>query len=74
MKEAVYGKGRDRFLWLYKGLSIPSAGIVIFSYPKYFRYEDPQLSYKIEGYEIAQMAIQNRWQEEAAASRLVYAV
>lgn len=26
-----------------------SQGTVIFSYPKYFRYEDPQLSYRIEG-------------------------
>lgn len=29
-----------------------SEGTVIFSYPKYFRYEDPQLSYRIDGDEI----------------------
>ena len=29
-----------------------SEGTVIFSYPKYFRYEDPNLSYRIEGEEI----------------------
>ncbi|XCP84134.1 glycoside hydrolase family 2 protein [Roseburia hominis] len=29
-----------------------SEGTVIFSYPKYFRYEDPGLSYRIEGDEI----------------------
>lgn len=29
-----------------------SDGTVIFSYPKYFRYEDPKLSYRIEGDEI----------------------
>ncbi len=29
-----------------------SDGTVIFSYPKYFRYEDPKLSYRIEGEEI----------------------
>lgn len=29
-----------------------SEGTVIFSYPKYFRYEDPQLSYRMEGDEI----------------------
>ncbi|MBU3840730.1 MAG: glycoside hydrolase family 2 protein [Candidatus Ruminococcus intestinipullorum] len=29
-----------------------SSGTVIFSYPKYFKYEDPQLSYTIEGDEI----------------------
>lgn len=27
-------------------------GTVLFSYPKYFRYENPQLSYRIEGDEI----------------------
>ncbi len=29
-----------------------SEGTVIFSYPKYFRYEDPKLAYRIEGDEI----------------------
>ncbi|MCI8561164.1 MAG: glycoside hydrolase family 2 protein [Dorea sp.] len=29
-----------------------SEGTVIFSYPKYFRYEDPRLSYRVEGDEI----------------------
>lgn len=29
-----------------------SEGTVIFSYPKYFRYEDPKLSYRLEGDEI----------------------
>ena len=29
-----------------------SNGTVNFSYPKYFRYEDPELSYRIEGDEI----------------------
>ncbi len=29
-----------------------SDGTVIFSYPKYFRYEDPQLSWRVEGDEI----------------------
>lgn len=29
-----------------------SEGTVIFSYPKYFRYQDPQLSWRIEGDEI----------------------
>lgn len=29
-----------------------SEGTVIFSYPKYFKYEDPKLSYQIEGDEI----------------------
>lgn len=29
-----------------------SEGTVIFSYPKYFRYEEPQLSYRMEGDEI----------------------
>ena len=29
-----------------------SDGSVIFSYPKYFRYENPELSYRIEGDEI----------------------
>lgn len=29
-----------------------SGGTVNFSYPKYFRYEDPQLSYRIEGDEL----------------------
>ena len=29
-----------------------SEGTVIFSYPKYFRYEEPDLSYRIEGDEI----------------------
>ena len=29
-----------------------SEGSVIFSYPKYFHYLDPQLSYRIEGDEI----------------------
>lgn len=31
---------------------IISSGTVIFSYPKYFRYEDPKLSYEIDGDEI----------------------
>lgn len=31
---------------------IISEGTVIFSYPKYFRYEDPQLSYRVEKDEI----------------------
>ena len=31
---------------------IVSEGTVIFSYPKYFRYEDPQLSCRVEGDEI----------------------
>lgn len=29
-----------------------SEGTVIFSYPKYFRYEEPQLSYRVEKDEI----------------------
>ena len=29
-----------------------SDGTVIFSYPKYFRYEDPKLSFRVEGDEI----------------------
>ena len=29
-----------------------SEGTVIFSYPKYFRYEDPKLTYKLEGNKI----------------------
>lgn len=29
-----------------------SEGTVIFSYPKYFRYQDPKLSYRVEGDEI----------------------
>lgn len=35
-----------------QGKEVVSDGTVIFSYPKYFRYEDPQLSYRIEGREI----------------------
>ena len=31
---------------------IISSGTVIFSYPKYFRYEDPKLSYEVDGDEI----------------------
>lgn len=31
---------------------VVSDGTVIFSYPKYFRYEDPGLSYRVEGDEI----------------------
>ncbi len=31
---------------------VASEGTVIFSYPKYFRYEDPHLSYRLEGDEI----------------------
>ena len=31
---------------------VVSEGTVIFSYPKYFRYEDPHLSYRLEGDEI----------------------
>lgn len=33
-----------------------SEGTVIFSYPKYFRFADPELSYRIEGDEIIVMA------------------
>lgn len=33
----------------YKGDEKISEGTVIFSYPKYFRYEDPKLSYSIDG-------------------------
>ena len=29
-----------------------SGGTVLFSYPKYFRYEDPRLSYRLEGDEL----------------------
>ena len=32
--------------------SVISEGTVIFSYPKYFKYEDPHLSYRVEGDEI----------------------
>ena len=32
--------------------TVISDGTVIFSYPKYFRYEDPSLSWRIEGDEI----------------------
>lgn len=32
--------------------TVISDGTVIFSYPKYFRYEDPMLSYRMEGDEI----------------------
>lgn len=35
---------------------ILSEGTVLFSYPKYFRYENPKLSYRIEGDEIIVMA------------------
>lgn len=35
------------------GKDVPcSAGTIIFSYPKYFRYQDPKLTYVIEGDEI----------------------
>lgn len=37
---------------LEKDGEIISDGTVIFSYPKYFRYEDPQLSYRMEGDDI----------------------
>ncbi len=33
----------------YRDDSVISEGTVIFSYPKYFRYKDPELSYKIDG-------------------------
>lgn len=33
----------------YDGDSILSEGTVIFSYPKYFRYQNPELSYTLEG-------------------------
>lgn len=37
---------------LKKNGEVISDGTVNFSYPKYFRYEDPELSYRIEGDEI----------------------
>lgn len=37
---------------LKKNGEVISDGSVIFSYPKYFRYEDPELSYEVEGDEI----------------------
>lgn len=37
---------------LYSGDNMVSDGSVIFSYPKYFKYEDPKLSYSVSGNEI----------------------
>ena len=37
---------------LEKDGEVVSEGTVIFSYPKYFRYEDPALSWRVEGDEI----------------------
>ena len=39
-----------------KGETVVSEGTVIFSYPKYFRYEDPKLSASVEGNRITVLA------------------
>ena len=37
---------------LYSDENMVSDGTVIFSYPKYFKYKDPKLSYSVSGNEI----------------------
>lgn len=46
----IFGQYVSYELW--KDGEMISDGTVIFSYPKYFRYEDPQLAWRIEGDEI----------------------